>query len=257
MSRQPASASVANLEEKGSKRIMQNKFSAFFLSSALVLVSFVLPARADQWNKETRITVNEQLEVPGAVLSPGTYILKLADSQSDRNIVQIYSEDASGRQKLVTTILAISAYTLEPPDKPLIKLEERPSGSPEAIHSWFYPGDNTGWQFVYPKSDRLQVASNQAPVQAPAPVPVVEPELKDPPAQAVVAESEVAVQMEQQTVISDEAPQLIPDTSEDSDSTDLNLPETAGNLTYMFFAGVTLCGLGLLTVFAGRPRSAA
>jgi len=236
---------------------MRNTFSAFFLSSALVLVSIVLPARADQWNKETRITVNGPLEVPGAVLSPGTYIFKLADSQSDRNIVQIYSEDASGRQKFVTTILAISAYTLETPDKPTIKLEERPSGSPEAIHSWFYPGENTGWQFVYPKSERLQVASNQAPVQPPAPVPVVAPELKDPPVEALVAESVVAFQVEQQPVISDEASQPIPDTSEDSGSTDRNLPETAGHSTYEFITGVSLFGLGLLTVFAGLRRSAA
>jgi len=236
---------------------MRSMFSASFLSSALVLISIVLPARADQWNKETRITVNESLEVPGAVLSPGTYVFKLADSQSDRNIVQIYSEDASGRQKLVATILAISAYTLATPDKPIIKLEERPSGSSEAIHNWFYPGDNTGWQFVYPKSERLQVASNQAPVEPPAPVPVVAPELKDPPVEAVIAESVVAVQEEQQPVISGEASQPIPDTSEDSGSADRNLPETAGHSTYEFMAGVTLFGLGLLTVFAGLRRSAA
>ena len=142
---------------------MRYKFSAFFLSSALVLVSIVLPARADQWNKETRIASNEPLEVPGAVLSPGTYIFKLADSESNRNIVQIYSEDARGRQKLVSTILAISAYTLETPDKPIVNSEERPSGGPEAIHSWFYPGDNTGWQFVYPKSERMEVASIEGP----------------------------------------------------------------------------------------------
>lgn len=236
---------------------MRNKFSTLFLSSALVLVSIVLPARADQWNKETRITVNEPLDVPGAVLSPGTYIFKLADSQSDRNIVQIYSEDASGRQKLVTTILAISAYTLETPDKPMIKLEERPSGSPEAIHSWFYPGDNTGWQFVYPKSERLEVAASEAPVQPPAPVLVVAPELKDPPVEAVTAESVVAVQVEQQPVILDEASQPILDTSDDSGSTDRDLPETAGHSTYKFMAAVTLFGLGLLTVFASLRRSAA
>jgi hypothetical protein len=236
---------------------MRNKFSAFFLTSALVLVSIVLPAQADQWNKETRITVNEPLEVPGAVLSPGTYLFKLADNPSDRNIVQIYSEDASGRQKLVTTILAISAYTLEVPDKPMIKLEERPSGGPEAIHSWFYPGENTGWQFVYPKSERLQVAATQTPVQAPAPVPVVAPELKAPPVEAVVAESVVAVPEEQQSGISDEASQPIPDTPEDSGSTDRSLPETAGHSNYEFMAGVTFFGLGLLTVLAGLRRGVA
>src|SRR5260370_803871 len=72
------------------------KLSVFCLNLALVLISMTSAARADEWNKETRITVNEPLELPGAVLSPGTYIFKLADSVSDRRIVQIYSEDASG-----------------------------------------------------------------------------------------------------------------------------------------------------------------
>jgi hypothetical protein len=42
-------------------------------------------------------------------------------------------------------------YMLQTPDKPMIHLEERRSGMPEAIESWYYPGDNTGWEFVYPK----------------------------------------------------------------------------------------------------------
>ena len=39
----------------------------------------------------------------------------------------------------------------ETPDQPVIEFEERPSESPEAIHGWFYPGEDTGWEFVYPK----------------------------------------------------------------------------------------------------------
>ena len=81
-------------------------------------------------------------------------------------------EDANGDQKFVTTTMAIPDYREETPEKTIIQFEERPSGSPEAIHSWFYPGDNTGWQFVYPKGERSQMSSNTTPADAaPAPAP--------------------------------------------------------------------------------------
>jgi len=36
------------------------------------------------------------------------------------------------------------------PDKAILQLEERPSGQPEALKAWFYPGENFGVGFVYP-----------------------------------------------------------------------------------------------------------
>src|SRR5271154_1389677 len=147
---------------------MKVKFGTWSLSVALALLGLTItPAMADEWNKETRLEVKEPLEIPGRVLTPGTYIFKLADSDADRKIVEVFSEDANGKQTFVTTILAISAYTVDTPDKPIIRLEERASGRPEAIHSWFYPGDNAGWEFVYPKLERLEVSSNQTPFEQP------------------------------------------------------------------------------------------
>jgi hypothetical protein len=118
-------------------------FATLFASSS------VLPsAKADEWNKKTVVTFNVPVEVPGKILPEGTYVFKLADGQSDREIVQIFTED---ERELITTILAMRAYRLEPTGKPVITLEERPPGSPEAVKRWFYPGDNDGFQFTYPK----------------------------------------------------------------------------------------------------------
>jgi hypothetical protein len=77
------------------------------------------------------------------------------DSSSDRNIVQIFNSDQS---KLFATILAIPDYRENPTGKTVINFEERPKGSPEAIESWFYPGDNFGQEFVYPKSRATELA---------------------------------------------------------------------------------------------------
>ena len=49
-------------------------------------------ARADEWNKKTIVTFSGPVEIPGQVLQPGSYVFKLADSQSDRNIVQVFNK---------------------------------------------------------------------------------------------------------------------------------------------------------------------
>jgi hypothetical protein len=110
---------------------------------------------ADQSDKATKLTFSEAVEVPGQVLPAGTYWFTLADNASDRNIVQIWNAD---RTQLVTTILAIPDYRLQPRGRTVIHFEERPSDQPEAIHSWFYPGDNFGQEFVYPKTRAAQLA---------------------------------------------------------------------------------------------------
>jgi hypothetical protein len=136
---------------------MKGRLQALYLSGSLAL-SFLMtkPLMADDWNKRVDFQFNAPVEIPGKVLAPGKYVFELLDSDSDRSIVQVYSEDSNGKQSPVTMIQAIPAYIANIPDKPVIRFEERPSGSPEAIHSWFYPGEHTGWEFVY----RLQLSES-------------------------------------------------------------------------------------------------
>jgi len=130
---------------------MNIKLNALCLGGFLALTSFVAqPAMADEWNKKTDFTFNEPVEIPGKVLAPGKYVFQLADSESDRDIVQVFSEDSKGKDTLVATLMAVPDHIANTPDKPVVQFEERPAGTPEAIHSWFYPGENTGWEFVYP-----------------------------------------------------------------------------------------------------------
>lgn len=113
-------------------------------------------ARADEWNKKTIVTFSGPVEIPGKVLTPGTYVFKLLNSASNRNIVQVFDEE---EKNLQATILAIPDYRLKPSDKPVIRFEERPAGTPEAIKAWFYPGDVYGQQFVYPQTRAVELAS--------------------------------------------------------------------------------------------------
>jgi hypothetical protein len=111
------------------------------------------PVMADEMNKRTEFQFSAPVEIPGTVLAAGKYVFELANDQSDRNLVQVFSEDSNGEESLVATLQTIPDYVSNTPDKPLIHFEERPSGSPEAIHSWFYPGENTGWEFLYSKAE--------------------------------------------------------------------------------------------------------
>ncbi len=114
-----------------------------------------LPAGADQWNKKTTVTFARPVELPGIVLPAGTYVFKLADSNSNRRIVQVFNADES---QIFTTILAIPNYRLTPTDKVVMPFDGRAPGNPEALHAWFHPGDNFGQEFVYPKVRAAEIA---------------------------------------------------------------------------------------------------
>jgi hypothetical protein len=147
---------------------MNSTLKALCLSGSLALSFFLTkPVLADEMNKRTEFQFSRSVEVPGKVLAPGKYVFELANDGSDGNIVQIFSEDSNGKESLVENVLTIPDYISNTPDKPIVRFEERPAGSPEAIHSWFYPGENTGWEFVYPE-EQSPNSSEESPAASPS-----------------------------------------------------------------------------------------
>jgi hypothetical protein len=128
---------------------------------ALIGAVFSPAAKADEWNRKTVMTFSGPVEIPGVhlkgwgILPAGTYVFKIMDSQSDRHIVQIFSQD---EKTVYATILAIPNYRLKATDKTVMTFRERPAGEPEAIRAWFYPGRNWGEEFVYPKARAVELA---------------------------------------------------------------------------------------------------
>lgn len=126
------------------------------LFAVTVLGAAVLPsAQADTWSKKTVVTFSQAVEVPGKILPAGTYTFQLLDSNSDRHIVQIFNADGS---QIIATILAINDYRLQSTGDTVMKFSERAGDAPEALRAWFYPGDNFGQEFVYPKVRAIQLA---------------------------------------------------------------------------------------------------
>jgi hypothetical protein len=133
-----------------------NRIVVAMASVALLGVALAPSGRADDWNKKTILTVSEPFQVPNKVLPAGKYVIKLMNSPSDRHIVQIFNEDET---QLQTTILAIPNYRIEPTGKTVFSFWETPPGQPKALRAWFYPGDNFGQEFAYPKSAAVQIAA--------------------------------------------------------------------------------------------------
>jgi hypothetical protein len=133
------------------------------LSLGVLCVAFVAPrAKADDWNQKVTFTFDQPVEIPGQVLPAGSYVFKLADSNSDRDVVQVFDQNEN---HLIGTFLAIPDYRLRPSGKPVISFDERAAGAPMAVRAWFYPGDNYGHEFVYPKTEAARLAQvNNLPV---------------------------------------------------------------------------------------------
>ncbi len=126
---------------------MNHKFKLLGLVFAVGIAAWSPRAKADEITQETVVRLSAPVEVPtGRALPAGEYVFKLADTTSDRSIVQIFNADQS---QIMATVLTIPAYRAKPTAGAVITLEERPTGSPEALGTWFFAGHLEGVEFLY------------------------------------------------------------------------------------------------------------
>jgi outer membrane biosynthesis protein TonB len=228
--------------------------AAVFTVGLMSFVYLAAPAVADEWDKMTTFHFNAPVEVPGHVLTPGTYVFKLADLTADRNVVQVFSQDRRGMDHIITTTITVPAYRMYPAGKTILTFQERRSDSPEAVDKWFYPGDNYGFQFVYPKSETLEAAANVIPAPAPvAPPPAAS--VTPQPAPEAQAAPPAAEQPQPPAVAQNEAPappapsQAEPNANRQAPT---ELPKTASDFTLALVIGLSMLGVGAtLLGFAG------
>jgi len=128
--------------------------AGFVIAFALI---FELTAHADEDNQMTKISFSEAVQVPGRVLPAGTYQFVLARDESSRDIVQIFNADGTA---LVTTVQTIPTERAREADGISITLAQRPDGQPDALVSWFYPGMQTGHEFLYSKQEEKELTQD-------------------------------------------------------------------------------------------------
>jgi len=219
---------------------------ALWVGIALTVFGLVSAAnvRADEWNKETKITFSKPVDIAGHVFAAGTYLFKMADA-NDRHLVRIFSADG---KTVIATVMTIPDYRLTATDQTVIKFREVPAGSPDAVRAWFYPGRRIGEEFIYPKSRAIELAQASKVVVpalavdvadekalATAPIVAITPDKKEVPVAAAIQTTPVEPVA---TVASSEPAQL---------------PKTASMLPLLVLFGVALLGLAMgLTAFTRR-----
>jgi hypothetical protein len=119
-------------------------FASMFLFIAVI--GILLPsASADQFDKETRFTCSQPVQVAGTVLQPGTYWFKLEDLPALRYVVVIRDES---RTHVVARVNAISNNRAKPDEHTTFEYWDTSSGRMLALRTWFYPGDIIGFEFA-------------------------------------------------------------------------------------------------------------
>ena len=229
---------------------------------ALMGAAIAPQVRADEWDKKTTVTFSGPVEIPGvhlkgwAILPAGTYVFKIVSSQSNRHVVQILAAD---ELTVYATILAVPNYRLKATDKTVITFRERPAGQPEALRAWFYPGRNSGEEFVYPKSRAMELAKeSNSPVlytSADLPVEVAEPIRMDQPVVAQLAQAPVMaiqptgddVELAQVVTVPPAEPMLMASAKE--------LPRTASSLPLIALFGLLSLGGAFAVRLADKRTS--
>jgi len=131
------------------------------LAALLVAVSLCPGVKADPWDKKTIVTFDQDVEIPGQVLPAGTYVFKLFRSDSNRFIVQVWTE---GESQLVATLMTVGDSYPNPSGKAYFVLDM--SGTDEgyapAVVSWFFGGGDEGRDFIYSGYSTTRILNDQA-----------------------------------------------------------------------------------------------
>jgi hypothetical protein len=143
---------TANTESEEDGMKTARKLGMLFCM-AILIVTFSSSAKANEFDKLTIFTFSAPVELPGdVVLSPGSYVFKLLD---ERNIVEILDQQQT---EVYAIILTVPAERPRPADKPTVEFYQSTAGAPNALKTWFYPGDNYGQEFVYPRARAAELA---------------------------------------------------------------------------------------------------
>jgi hypothetical protein len=134
-----------------------NFWKVFALSLILAGAVFLPAAQAGEQNQKTKLVFSQPVGIPGAVLPAGTYWFILEPNLANQDVLHIFNEDWS---TLCATLITVPTVLPQPPNETEIELAERPGQEPEALVKWYYPGRETGHEFLYPKREERELASD-------------------------------------------------------------------------------------------------
>ncbi len=128
--------------------------------TTLIAVSAValcvnLPAHADESNKLTVVTFSKSVQLPGVTLPAGRYRFELADVVESRRVIKVQTEDG---KKQLAMLLTVPNQLRDVPKDPVVLFRETAEGQPEAVRSYNYPGERTGYELIYSHAEAMVIA---------------------------------------------------------------------------------------------------
>jgi hypothetical protein len=142
--------------------------TSILFALALALAMIVPVARADDRDQATQLTFDQPVQIPGnVVLPPGTYWFKVSDNTLDRNVVRVFDSNWS----IIATTIAVPALRPEATDHTMLKLAEGAANEPYVLVKWFYPGMETGHEFLYSAPMERQLSEDSVITVMAGPAP--------------------------------------------------------------------------------------
>ena len=134
---------------------LKNIRRALGLGVAVVLVASVVQAQPS--DKRTFFTFSRPITLPGVTLPAGKYVFRLADDQSSRKVIQVTSSDGT---KPYAMLLTIPNERRDAAKDAEVSFLETAARTPSAVRAWWYPGERTGYEFIYPRAQARQLAQS-------------------------------------------------------------------------------------------------
>ena len=124
------------------------------VAAALLTLTVGVSAQFETHDR-TFLTFSAPVEMPGVTLPAGTYVFKIADTPG-RNVVQVFDKD---EKDIIGQWLYVPADRPQVTGETVVTFKETREGMTPAVQFWYYPGERTGKEFIYPRQQALQIAA--------------------------------------------------------------------------------------------------
>jgi hyperosmotically inducible protein len=129
-------------------RILGLMFAAGVLASLMAT-----PVAAQPADKRTVFTFNQPVALPGVTLPAGQYMFRFVDQ--GHKVFQVLSADGT---QVYGMVLTRPSERVEPASTPEVSFMETAEGMPAALKAWWYPGERTGSEVIYPQDQAYLLA---------------------------------------------------------------------------------------------------
>jgi hypothetical protein len=118
-----------------------------------------LGAMSAQTSDVMRVKVTEPVQIPGALLQPGTYNFRLMNLDNEVAV--------SNASRSYGVHFVIPAYRRDAAADGIAFVQKTANGA-DRITSWFFPGQSQGYAFLYPSNGRRLTVMAKRHAAAPA-----------------------------------------------------------------------------------------